>query len=386
MRTSELPVVVLKGSGFARGRKHGLVLKARIQELIAAQSRQLAARIGTDCAEAVEAEKAAFLETQHHEDAIDAWCPDLMDEVEGIADGAETTVADILFLNLTDEYWAYSAKNQAVSEVNSAKCTSFGIADQTAGRVWSGQNMDVGSWCEGFQTLFWIEADEDAPEALVLGRPGCLGLCGLNTANIGVACNTLLTLQASARGLPVAFVVRHLLTYQCVDEAIAFLISAPHASGQNYLLSSHEAVKSFEACASGVEEYVWHADTSRIFHTNHPLANQNCNAFTASPSSLASTHARLASIAARLGNNDQQPTLQDIKAALSARDNPDYPVSRLGDYQDADIGYTFASLIYELSDSAKLHIASGPPCQTDWCEFDLKDLSKQYAHIERDCS
>ncbi|MEM6581324.1 MAG: C45 family peptidase [Pseudomonadota bacterium] len=367
MRSSDMPILELSGAPYERGVQHGNQLREAIQSTLALQDKQLTGEHGN-----AEREKRQFLEQCSFEAAITQWAPSLMAELQGIADGAEVAFDDIYFLNLGDEHWSYRAEQTAAA--TGETCTCFGVTDAVSAHgtvTLSGQNMDVGQWLEGMQTLFRIRPYPAGATALVFGHPGGIGLNGLNTASLGIACNSLLTLRAARTGLPVAFVMRRFLEHTDFDEACAFLRDAPHASGQNYLVSAPGCVRSFECAAGAVVEYQPTEDCSRVCHTNHPLVNQNTNSVVRAAAAQASTHARMASIYARLGRTGVEVSLSAVKAALSAHDDPQCPVSRLGDYGDALIGYTLASSIYELGDTPKLHIAAGPPCQTDWREVDV---------------
>ncbi|MEM8988360.1 MAG: C45 family peptidase [Pseudomonadota bacterium] len=369
MRTQDMPIVLLSGGPEERGRRHGEMFKDAIARIIDTQARQLAGPGEDDYLRAAHREKSEFLEQCHFEAAIEEWAPEVLAEITGIAEGAGVDRDEILFLNFGDEQWCYAAAREA--SANGGTCTSFGVAGQSEVPTLSGQNMDIGLWLEGFQTLFRIKHETEDAYALVLSHPGYIGLCGVNTAPIGIACNALMTLKARNEGLPVSFIVRKFLSCLDFDEAVSFLKTAPHATGQNYLISSSREVRSFEASAGRVEEYRPDADGRRVFHSNHPLVNGDLSKVVRQPYALASTHARLASIAGRLGRQTSRIEVEDVKAALSAHDDPACPVSRLGDDRDSLIGYTFGSVIYELTDKPKMHVAAGPPCRTDWIEVGI---------------
>ena len=66
------------------------------------------------------------------------------------------------------------------------------------------------------------------------------------------------------------------------------------------------------------------------------------------------------------------PSLIDIKEALAAHDDPVNPVSRNTNAEGSSIGFTAGSSIYELGGEPKLHLAAGPPCETEFEVFEFK--------------
>ncbi len=86
--------------------------------------------------------------------------------------------------------------------------------------------------------------------------------------------------------------------------------------------------------------------------------------------------ARYESMWQRLGG-DTDKTVEDAKAALSAHDDPANPVSRTFDPKSGEkfLGYTAGSMIYQLDrDDPVFHLASGPPCQTEFRQFRFKNV------------
>ncbi len=81
----EIQVLVLEGSPYERGLTHGKTLKKDIHEVVALWKAQLASQSKTDADAFIE----TFLEETNFAPAIEKWTPDLLEEVRGIADGAE---------------------------------------------------------------------------------------------------------------------------------------------------------------------------------------------------------------------------------------------------------------------------------------------------------
>jgi hypothetical protein len=177
----------------------------------------------------------------------------------------------------------------------------------------------------------------------------------------------------------VQFILRSVLEKQTIDEAENFIRSVRHASGQNYIVSAAGDIRCFECCGTSVVRYAPDDYRGRIFHSNHPLVNTDHseNFPESREKKNRNSSARLKSISDRLGDTSRLMTIEDIKAALSAHDDPDNPVSRRinPDNIGNSIGYTAGSSIYELAGKPRLHLASGPPCETEFKIFDFKGVN-----------
>src|SRR4249920_3848846 len=109
--------------------------------------------------------------------------------------------------------------------------------------------MDLDAWMDGYQVIMHIKQNGETPEQYIVTCAGVITFNGINEYGIGVCVNTLMQLSASDEGLPVAFVIRGLLAKKKGSEALHFLQSVKHASGQNYILGAVDSVYDFEASA-----------------------------------------------------------------------------------------------------------------------------------------
>ena len=374
MKTADIPVIELTGTPRERGRVYGEVARPLIAKMVASWRKGL----GThhQCVEPIDTDGylSELLSQNNYLSAIKQWAPDLLEEVKGIAEGSGQTFENILGLQLIDEEWVFGLRRKFAKPTT--KCTAFGVPNQANGVSYAGQNMDIPSWVDGHQVLLRIMPTDTSPEALIFSIAGNIGgLNGLNAKGLGITCNTLPQLNYSIDGLPVAFIVRTILAQQSIDEAEQFLHSIKHASGQNYILSSPGDMRCFECCGTSVVRYAPEKYQGRVFHSNHPLVNQDeCDILPPEKRRSKNSIARFNSICGRLGDIATSLTLDDIKAALSAHDDPENPVSRNTKDDGNPIGFTAGSSIYELGSIPRLHLAAGPPCETAFELFEFKTL------------
>jgi len=353
----------LTGGPYQRGFAHGRRLKAQVCAHLAAWLDSLP----PDGPGKGEGYARAMLRDTNFRPAISAWAPDLLEEVDGLADGAEAPRELIFALQLLDEEWAYRARRQAEFEPLE-KCSSLAVVTEE-GATWIGQNMDLGGYTDGFQVALRLERDGDKPGALMFSTAGMIGLMGVNAAGLGVCVNAIPQLPSAPEGVPVAFVVRRLLQCRDLAEASRIVLAIPHATNQHYLIAEAGAARAFEASTAGVAEY--HApDPARIFHTNHPLGADKGRP--EPESQRENTVARLASLEQRLSGG--RPALAEVQAALSACDDPRHPVCRLLSPEGGLIGFTTGSIISALRPGAaavESWISAGPPSLGGYSRFEV---------------
>lgn len=363
-----MPIIRVRGSGRDRGRQVAEILGPL---MIDGVNRWLDS-LGEARATSPKPYLRKFLDDTSFEHACRRLMPDVMQEIAGMAD-VLPVAEDILFASqLHDEEWLYARDaGSPLHDDEAEKCSSLGVNDDAGGPTIIAQNMDIGAWADGLQILSIHEGDEQNPAAAYFSNAGNIGLCGLNSAGIGICCNTLMQLDYSRKGLPVAFVVRGVLRQRNFEDVERFLRSIEHASGQNYLVGAPGRIASFECSSSSVTEFTPYPDLDRTYHTNHALRNTDQRMVmerfpdksSVERSGSPTTARRLATLETHLSSPDRSVGVQEIKTALSSREDPDGPISREARKagEDTHIGFTFGSLIMELSTPPVLHIAAGPP-------------------------
>ena len=292
----------------------------------------------------------AFFGRTDYLPAIRAYTPELLEEIEGIAEGSEQPRERILAMNLLDEEWEYSKRGR-----NAPGCTVAAVVDATARVPVLGQTMDIPSLHDGTQLALRIRP-ADRPAVIVYSFAGMIGLMGCNEAGVGVVVNNLEVLPSTTDGLPVAFVMRGILARRTLAAAANFVRDAQHATGQHYAIGAPDGLQAFEAWGGGVQE-VPVRGTSYV-HANHPLAAGNVRLDTAKTYAGSRTLERQAAVEQHVAEATDQAGLEHLLMDTTA------PVSReIGD------GYmTFGAISMALSAPPVVRIAPGPPHRTEWAE------------------
>ena len=349
--TAQPAMVTLRGSAYERGRTHGETLRESIRNLTVKWKADLAANTGRDADQFI----AAFLRDTDFLPAVRKWTPDLLDEVRGIADGAGIPFETALAMQLLDELWSYAAEQRDANH-----CSTIGIAATRGHPTYVAQNMDIEKFRDGHQAVLRIVPESGAPEQLIFTCAGMIALNGVNEEGLAVVVNTLAELKSSRTGLPVAFVIRGLLARGSEKEALRFLTTVPHASGQNYIIGSKQSVHDFEASAAKV---VRHGDSRLVYHTNHALANDDY-AGRAGPRPNANSVARLESLERRLRASG--PAMDNITRSLRSRDAEHAVCRRL---EDSGAVFTFGSTVMILGRKPILQVTAGPPDRGEYVTF-----------------
>ncbi len=366
-----LKKVTFSESGYALGLQHGKELKADIAGILAEWKKNTSAQLGKD-ADLVLKEFFAYAQ---FDGAIKKWTPDLYEEIRGIAEGSDQKFNDVLLLNLLDEFWVY------IDAQEKHHCSAAAAPARNGQPGYISQNMDLENFTDGFQVLMRLNRTDSRPEQLLLTYPGLIVLNGLNEEGVGVCVNTIMQLEASSTGLPVAFVIRRIINSTDKDELLSFLQTVNHASGQNYMLGIRGEVFDFEASANKVVRFNPMNENGSLYHTNHPIANDDIKpGFEAFSPTLAvaslptnsNSYLRLQAVEKRMTSsmfvNDGL-----IKEALRSKDNEDNPVCRTNRRNGQ--GFTFASVIMTFSEKPNLQILAGPPDESEYMkvEFTARD-------------
>jgi isopenicillin-N N-acyltransferase like protein len=367
----EVPVLVLEGTPRQRGQIYGETRKEGIRSHIEKWKMYLEISNQMD----PETYIAQFLEETNFLNAVKKWTPALLDEIEGIGEGAGVDFKTIFALQLPDEEWWYHREKNGLDfsgiGSNLEHCSTIGIYGQDGIPSYLAQNLDVPGYYDGYQLLLHIKEPKTGHASLVFSVDGMIALAGLNNRGIGICCNALLPLNHSKDGLPVACVHRGVLSYSSIIDSVNFVFRIKHASGQNYMVGYQNYVIGLECSANKIIQQLPARGTSLICHTNHPLINddlvmgsagQNSLKFQGPDRAILDSEIRLNTLISKLNRSPRPIGMEQIKSVLSSHDSPEHPICR---HKTSETGaMTLGTLIMELSPSPTLTLLSGPPCSS----------------------
>jgi hypothetical protein len=353
-------LVDLRGTARARGFEHGRLLRDRIQESVRRWQDSLVREYGVEADTVIR----RFLDATDFAPAMERWTPGILDEVHGMAEGAELDIRLAYSFQLLDEMW-----NHAEDAIG-GQCTSLGYAGNARSTSWIAQNIDVEAFRDGHQAVLHIQDTDHGVESYVVSSAGVLGFNGLNCFGVGICCNGMMQVPSSSVGLPVACVVRGALLRKTAADAAAFIREVPHASGQNYLVGGPDGVICLECSATEVARFQPEERPNAVWHTNHPLALQDLQPWYRDTLVSGQLHPFVVNSRARLASAREQmlalaePSVDALASILRSKGDAVHPICGSGGpgalYTDFQM-MTLASTIMELTASPRLHVALGPP-------------------------
>ena len=343
----KLRILELRGSPYERGLMHGRSLKAEIQELVG----RWKADIEKTYSVPAETYIKKFLDASDFQPAIERWTPGLLDEVRGIADGAGVDFETMYAFQLVDESWVMGP------DLGFSKCTTIAANKRGSEPASVSQTLDIPVFYHGFQTVLRIKGNEKEPNALVFTFPGFIAANGLNDRSVAVCVNAVTQMAYSAKGLPVAFVIRGILRQKSYEDAVRFLERIEPAAPQNYMIGGGDKASSFERSAKRMAQFLPFAGAEFAYHTNHPLVNDDFNPKFAewlktkgiSLEEYQARCPRFKFLAQTFKDNAAATDLDVLKQVYSHRD------SRINNPS------TYGCTIMLLGEKPELHIAPGRP-------------------------
>lgn len=351
-----MTVVDCAGEGRARGRAHGEAAR----ELVRGALQRWAEATGTATRTPVDRYVADFLASTDLLSTMTEHLPDLVEEIRGIADGANVPFETVAAYNLMDEQWWYDAEQELAAERG---CSVVAFVDDS-GVVMLTQNMDLPAFMDGSQLVLRVRQPSQ-PETLILSAAGLIGLAGVNAAGLGICVNTLASLRHARRGLPVAAILRGALRYGNQQAAAAFLRSIQHASGQHYAVADPTGIMGLE-CSAGGTAVSHEPGRLALVHTNHPLASTDTDArFEAmldQRGRIGNSKRRQAFLTERVGVVAE---IGKAKILLEDRSTPICVVPVPG--RDTQ---TFAAVAFTLTDMPTAEFRLGLPGSTRWRMLD----------------
>ncbi|MBN1542866.1 hypothetical protein JW992_12025 [candidate division KSB1 bacterium] len=329
-----LRVIDLYGTPYERGIKHGRELESEIRVLLDQWAQASEMLFGMPFADI----QKAFLAQTLYLESIGERTPDLLAEIHGIADGAGVDFDTIYLFQISEELGEFGR------QVLPQNCTAIGINRLAKERpALIGQNMDPPTFLHGFPTLLRIHDADSILQSMVFTFPGFLGLNGINREGLALTCNSLPNYTRQLKGLPVAFIVRSVLSYTEMKSAERFLYKVPHGAAQAYILGSPERVVCLECTYESVQPFVVDSTTGLTFHTNHFLVD--------SPESIYCP--RLKDLKDRVAALRSPLDLESAQKILRSRRN-------LGGRPISNV-WTYGSTIMLLSQPPILYISPGRP-------------------------
>ncbi|QDC00723.1 C45 family peptidase [Mesorhizobium sp. 8] len=266
MTITPFPLIEVHGSSRSRGELYGEQARDRIRHSFGHYEEQLG-RLGF-AADGVERLVGVFLPR------IREWASDLVEEMEGIAAGADVSLASIVLVNARTEVLQLAHREKGLAEDDDPDgCTGAAImpAATKAGRLIHGQNWDWKAECAETSVVLRIRRD-DAPDVLTFTEAGALARSGYNSAGIAITANYLESDRDYKNlGIPLPFIRRRALEAAHFAHALRVVATTPKSGSNNMMVSTAEGFAVNLECAPD-EAFLIYPQDGTIVHSNHWLS------------------------------------------------------------------------------------------------------------------
>ena len=266
-----IPFVISRGTPYEIGLSHGKANPDRVQKSYDNNLRLCLER-GDVSKEELYRISAGYMKP------VENYNQDYIEEIQGIADGAEMKLEDIMLLNCRTELqklmWNKRDKNgdlysKAVEGMEA--CTSIAVTgERTAdGATYVGQNWDNFAWAEDCLIFHLIEQANGKPSIAYCGEAGIISRSGMNSCGIGNGVNSLSTnAPVNFEGVPLQFLLRGVLDSRNLGEAIDAINGGKNAAVNNILIAYKDNEAADVEMDTGCCGIIYPED-SILTHANH---------------------------------------------------------------------------------------------------------------------
>jgi isopenicillin-N N-acyltransferase-like protein len=256
------PLVSVSGSAADRGRQYGRQAGDRIRTSLEIYSAAFA-NVGLSW-------KEVFELARRYRPSIASYSASALEELDGIAAGAELEPEKIIALNARTEL-LYAGRGVTITKSEAAEgCTGIiALPSVTAAnRLIHAQNWDWIAACVESAIVMRHEL-EDGTSFLGFNEAGMLARAGFNSRGVGLTGNFLsCDRDGSGHGVPIPFLRRQVLESGTFAEAIRHIYAAPRAFSNNMMLSDR-AGQAIDLETTPEEVYWVAPEGGLLAHANH---------------------------------------------------------------------------------------------------------------------
>lgn len=263
-----VPLIDLSGPPRERGRQYGRQAAARIHLGIKHYRTQL------ERTDFTWPEIQALV--RNYLPVMEGYAANQVEEMRGIAEGAEVEFEQVAFLNARTEVLKLSTRPDLREKLARTEepdgCTGVIVLPEAtaAGRLIHAQNWDWKAECAETAVILRIRQEEgQGPDMLCFAEAGQMARCGMNAAGVVITANYLESDRDYTRlGVPLPLIRRKVLEQQQLALAFHTVYTTPKSGSNNMMVSQTEGVAIDFECAPD-ETFQVHATGGLIVHANH---------------------------------------------------------------------------------------------------------------------
>ena len=254
----EYPLYKARGTHRELGRQHGEQAARQIKAHIEMM------RAGSKLSQEQFRRRAAQFQPM-----FERYCPHLLEEMRGLAEGARVAVEDAMACSIRGELGSAPAEG----------CTAYVIGRGGAKEreVIAGQNADMGPQMIPLSYVLHLQP-RNKPAVLIWTFGGMMGYHGMNSAGMAHFSNALSGGPRSRFGMPEYVYERMMLECRGLEQAIDVLRKMPLASNENFIVCDRQGnIADVEATTAG-PEILRDEGAGYLAHTNHYLCRRYATA------------------------------------------------------------------------------------------------------------
>jgi isopenicillin-N N-acyltransferase-like protein len=246
--SGDLPEIFAEGDNRELGRQHGHAARDLIHKLL---HRRLSHSIQYFS-------KAKILErAMQYLPYVERYAFELLDEVAGLAEGADITFEEAFFLQVATELEGWSVDG----------CSGLGDSTCPTG-VFIAQNWDQPAEAYGEQIILRLYP-RGKPSLVMFTHAGVIGYIGMNSAGVGHV-NMQLYASTRPKGLTGYFMTRKLLDFERLSEGLEWLSEVQVGSSGSYMLGDSSGKITDIELGDGTYKAI---EAPKLAHTNHYLTD-----------------------------------------------------------------------------------------------------------------
>ncbi|OPZ46914.1 MAG: Acyl-coenzyme A:6-aminopenicillanic acid acyl-transferase [Actinobacteria bacterium ADurb.BinA094] len=317
---------------------------------------------------------AAERQARAYEREARLWSPDLVEELEGLAEGSGVPFSRLLVLNCGEEFTAEEQPGSPASAPGSMRsgdhCTAVAVA--VGGRHVVGHNMDWYTIDAVNNVLFDLTGPDGTRVMGLAGAPYLLML-GMNSHGIGNVSNSVHSTD-NRIGVPNVFVRRSTLAARTLEEARERGLLTARARGTNQVFADTDGRLWDVETSATAHAFMDHTATGFMAHTNHYVAPEMrpFEGYAGGESEV--RHATAGRLLAEGIAAGDDPVVLVARVLRSHEPAPDECICGhpAADDPPAEQVMTVGSMICDL-DERRLYACAGPPCENEYRVFEMED-------------
>lgn len=296
----------------------------------------------------------------------------IMEEIQGIADGAEKSLGEIMFLNTRAELSYPLMRHRGSNMIVECSTLTVNPEASSSGHTLAAENWDPWTPIINEKPFVILKIEQEGkPDILCYTEAGIVGgKIGFNSAGIGLGVNALYTdVDGDEFGVPWSAICRGVLNGKSWYYAINAVLRAKRCISLNFNISTAEG----EAiCVEAAPNYTYdfaYSESGVMPHTNHFVTDITKNSSLPAvqarhmPNSV-SRYLRLRKLALQKKGELNVEGIQEI-----LQDHFNYPNSicmhpKPEEHPNEASG-TAVSVISDL-DTKEMFVTCGPPCEYEY--------------------